>query len=905
MNKSKLVFKFISIFTAAMLVNSTFAYGAISQVQKKEYVYVTMDQSGNQKKVIVSDWLHSDSQGTEIHDRTSLDDIANVKGDEKPIKNGDELIWRPIGNDIYYRGTTDKKIPLKIGITYYLNGEEISPNKLGGKSGKVKIQIKFINTGKHDVPLSSGLSSIYTPITVAGTVNLPTETFKNVSIDNGKIFTEGNNQVAVFAAVPGLNESLGLDKTSIKELKDIDFHDTIEITADADNFKLGTMMFTATPELPDMDKIKKSDDFDEMKDNLNKLNDSLHDIDVMDPDKEIRSLITDFDNVSRSRVLIGDAFDFYGMDKALIDIAPDYVTDENIALYDRVKADLKDVDIDYALDNKTFRSLPDRLTDENIDKSRVLMDDADEIKTLDKDKLDPFLDVLKRSKELDGFMDKSDYVINSLEDEDNEEAIDTLKVLPKYSGRIMHIMDDIDDLSMGGLLTEDDINDAANAALDAVFDKKEKQLDAVIDSGKIEDDDLKDSISSIVESAMDYTEDEVEQNPVNKNTKDIIDIAISRTSDPQKLEELKQLSTYAAIVINDPESLGEQAQQVEATVKKGAISIIEAQKDTYLQLIESGNIAPIGDDLKKIVSQAMKAQKANVKSSGKISGLIGDLSGFKKSLKRDLGDDYKDKLIDSMKFMQDMIPKLDDLKEEYDDHKKLIDKIRDLVKDDDKMDYLREWGPKLMDMKDDMDDNDENIQLLKDLLKEYDDPKIRHLKDRAKDLQKDMDDARPILKSLSDRLDDKHLNECFHNSPKDVVQLMKMKNDLEDNKRIVETLKDATTDKNVDIANRLIDNLEEAKSKNTADKYLNELDDIGLLFQKKDALVKLSNDNKVFTNAGDNTDTSTSFIMKTDEIKRPEVIEVAHKPVQEDTGFFSWLKKTFRKVFGLGDSSLQ
>ncbi|HBM75920.1 MAG TPA: hypothetical protein DD429_10255, partial [Clostridiaceae bacterium] len=106
------------------------------------------------------------------------------------------------------------------------------------------------------------------------------ETFKNVSIDNGKIFTEGNNQVAVFAAVPGLNESLGLDKTSIKELKDIDFHDTIEITADADNFKLGTMMFTATPELPDMDKIKKSDDFDEMKDNLNKLNDSLHDIDV-------------------------------------------------------------------------------------------------------------------------------------------------------------------------------------------------------------------------------------------------------------------------------------------------------------------------------------------------------------------------------------------------------------------------------------------------------------------------------------------------------------------------------------------------------------------------------------------------------------------------------------------------
>lgn len=902
MNKNKLTFKLVSIFTAAMVLNSTYAFGVVGQVQKKEYVYVTMDQKGNQKEVIVSDWLHSDIEGDEIHDKTILKDIENVKGDEKPNVNGDELIWKPVGNDIYYRGTTDKEIPLKISITYYLNGEEISPNELGGKSGNIKIQIKFINTEKHEVLLSSGPAFIYTPITVAGIVNLPTDTFKNVSINSGKVFTEGNNQIAAFAAVPGLKESLGLDQTSIEELKDIDLPDTIEISAVAENFKLGTMMFTATPELPEMDKIKKSDDFDEMKDNLQKLSDSIHDVDEMDPDKEIRSLVTDPYNVSQARLLIGDAFDFYGMDKALIDIAPDYVTDENIKLYDRVKADLKDIDIDYVLDNKTFRSIPDRLTDENIENVRILMDDADEIRSLDKEKLDPFIDVLKQSKKLDGLVDKGNQIINSLEDEDNEEEVDTLKTLPKYTSRIMHIMDDIDDLGLNGMLTDDDINVAVNAAVSAIFDKKENQLSSLVESGSIGDENLKNSILSMVEAAIDYKEEQIKNSPVDDEILSIIDSA--KKISPGN-EELEELYYYAYTLIHNPGDLGgpEQIEQVETLVKNGVINILETQKETYISLIESGNVAPIKSDLKSIIKQAMEAQKAKLLSSSKIPNLLQDVTSFKNSLKRDLGDDYKDKLEDCMDFVQDLLPKLDDLEEEYDDNKKLIDKTRNLLSDDEKMDYLREWGPKLMDMKDDMDKNDDNIQLVKDLLNEYDDPKIKHLKDRADDLEKDLDDVRPILKSLNDRLDDKHLNACLHNSPKDVAQLIKMKNDLEANRRILEILRDATTDHNIDIMNKLINNLEEAKSKNITDKYTKELDDIDLLLEKKDAIVKLSKDYKVFTDAGDNMDTTTSFIMKTDEIKRPEIISTNHEVKQEDKGFFAWLKKVFRRLLGLGDGS--
>lgn len=897
MNRKSISNKVICAAIAAAMLNTSAAY-AVNAVSKNESVYVNLTAQGTQKETVVTDWLHSDVPGAEIHDRTILEGIENIKGDEVPDQNGQDIVWKATGNDIYYRGTTNKKLPIDIKITYFLDGKEIDPENLGGKSGKVKIVFDFKNNEKHTFELKSGMRDIYTPFTVAATLDLPLDTFKNVQISEGKIFSDGDNQIVAFIAMPGLKESLDLQSYSIDELKSIDLPESIEINADVENFKLGPIMFAATPELPDMDKIKKTEDFDELKQDLKDLDKAIHDMDEMDPNKKIRSLITDPANVNASRTLLNDVFDFYDMDLAIAELGPEYVTKSNMDLYDRIRADLKDADIGYIMDNKTFRSLSDRLTDSNIDKARTLMKDADEIKTLDKSKMDPFIDVLKQSKDLDRLVEKGNSILNKVED--NEDEVDTLKTLLKYSGRLMHLMDDVNELGLDGMISEDDMQEAFNGAIGAVFDKKESQLKSVIDSGKIEDEAVREQVASMVEAAMDYKEEQIEGSDVSQECIDIIDMAIASTSPgTPEYQQLNQVSTAAGILINSPEALGgsEQIARTEALVKGTVVQILETQKNTYVSAIESGNIAsPMRSSIKSIVEQAMDTKKKQMLSSSEIPNLVNDVSGFDKSLKRDLGSDYRSKIEDSLEFSSGLLSQLKGIEDEYNDNKKLVDRIRELLNDDDEMDYLREWGPKLMDMKDDMDDNEENIQLVKDLLKEYDDPKIKYFKSRVNDLIADADDARPIVESLSDRIDEARMNKSLHEAPNYVGKLLKMKNDLVDNRNIIEILRDATSDRNIEIANSLLSKLDRVKNEDTVDKYNRMLDDAEELLEKKDILVKLSDDYKVFTSSGENMDSSLKFIMKTDEIKIPEVKEVKNEVQKNDTGFFAWLKQIFTKI---------
>ena len=93
--------------------------GAESAPSKEETVYIFTDASGNQTKVLVSDWLKNSDNESEIKDATTLKDVTNVKGDETYSQgSGDEIIWNSDGNDIYYQGTTDKETPISVKITY-------------------------------------------------------------------------------------------------------------------------------------------------------------------------------------------------------------------------------------------------------------------------------------------------------------------------------------------------------------------------------------------------------------------------------------------------------------------------------------------------------------------------------------------------------------------------------------------------------------------------------------------------------------------------------------------------------------------------------------------------------------------------------------------------------------------
>lgn len=100
---------------------------------KNETVYVIADAQGNKKNVIVGDWLDNEGSIDSIKDKSALSDIENVKGDEKFTENGDNIEWSADGSDIYYKGSSDKELPVDVNVTYFLDGKEIPSDELAGK----------------------------------------------------------------------------------------------------------------------------------------------------------------------------------------------------------------------------------------------------------------------------------------------------------------------------------------------------------------------------------------------------------------------------------------------------------------------------------------------------------------------------------------------------------------------------------------------------------------------------------------------------------------------------------------------------------------------------------------------------------------------------------------------------
>ena len=113
---------------------------------REETVYVVADAAGKTKEVIVSEWLKNPERKDVLEDATDLKDIKNVKGDETFSQGADgTLTWQAEGKDIYYQGTTDKELPVEVNISYRLDGKEMEPQELAGKSGKVVIRMEYTN----------------------------------------------------------------------------------------------------------------------------------------------------------------------------------------------------------------------------------------------------------------------------------------------------------------------------------------------------------------------------------------------------------------------------------------------------------------------------------------------------------------------------------------------------------------------------------------------------------------------------------------------------------------------------------------------------------------------------------------------------------------------------------------
>lgn len=215
---------------------------------KDETVYTKLDATGKEKVTIVSEHLKNDDEEKILQDVSTLSNIFNVNGDEGFKQDGQKLSWQALGNDIYYQGKTTQKLPITMKISYKFNGKETTVDKMIGKKGTVEICIKYINNVKEN--------DLYVPFVVTTGMILPTNKNSNVEVTNGKVVSNGSNNIIIALAAPGLAE----DYDNNEKLQGLD---EVVIKYKTKKFSLKSLVSAATPGVLSTENMRI---FDQMND---------------------------------------------------------------------------------------------------------------------------------------------------------------------------------------------------------------------------------------------------------------------------------------------------------------------------------------------------------------------------------------------------------------------------------------------------------------------------------------------------------------------------------------------------------------------------------------------------------------------------------------------------------------
>ena len=342
-------------------------------VKKAETVYVNMSPEGEITGKVVTDWLHTDKAKTYIDDISDLKDILNVKSDIQPVKNKDNsLRWNMQTTDLYYRGTTDRELPVNFKIDYYLDGKQMSAEKIAGKSGQIKMVVTMTNESFKEVTVDGKKTKIYTPFIVAGGLVLNETAFSNINVENGKAIGDGTKEIALLIGTPGLKESLNLSDELLKELGDFDFSSTYTITVDTEKFEISNMLFAVIPLSAIVTEISETlpGTVTDVKEQLGNIQDIIDRLNGMNVKDLVTTLFSNADQLTELTASIGKVTQVYNENKPLIDVIEKYMTDENMTAIKKFIDDTQDVELDKVVEllsnpvlQRFFRQLPDLAED--------------------------------------------------------------------------------------------------------------------------------------------------------------------------------------------------------------------------------------------------------------------------------------------------------------------------------------------------------------------------------------------------------------------------------------------------------------------------------------------------------------------------------------------------------------
>lgn len=265
----------LALTLAAGCAMPAFAAGK-SSFSKSETVYAVMNGDGSIKSTTVSEHLYSASGLSGVTDKTTLTDIQNTESDAEFTQNGEELVWNTNDTDVYYKGNTDKALPIDVKVTYALDGQEAALEDIIGKSGHLTVTVALKNNETGTVNVNGKDRTIVTPLITAVGVILGGDA-SNVTAEHGMIESAAKSSVAAFVTLPGVKDSLsGLLPDEVDSIEDY-LQDTVTVEADVEDFTCPQVMVacaTSTAALGTSNVFDLSS-INDLTDGINQLNDAM------------------------------------------------------------------------------------------------------------------------------------------------------------------------------------------------------------------------------------------------------------------------------------------------------------------------------------------------------------------------------------------------------------------------------------------------------------------------------------------------------------------------------------------------------------------------------------------------------------------------------------------------------
>ena len=265
----------LALTLAAGCAMPAFAAGK-SSFSKSETVYAVMNGDGSIKSTTVSEHLYSAAGLANVTDKTTLTDIQNTESDAEFTQNGEELVWNTNDTDVYYKGNTDKALPIDVKVTYALDGQEAALEDIIGKSGHLTVTVNLKNNETDTVNVNGKDRTIVTPLITAVGVILG-EDASNVTAEHGMIESAAKSSVAAFVTLPGVKDSLsGLLPDEVDSIEDY-LQDTVTVEADVEGFTCPQVMVacaTSTAALGTSNVFDLSS-INDLTDGINQLNDAM------------------------------------------------------------------------------------------------------------------------------------------------------------------------------------------------------------------------------------------------------------------------------------------------------------------------------------------------------------------------------------------------------------------------------------------------------------------------------------------------------------------------------------------------------------------------------------------------------------------------------------------------------